>query len=59
MNNEKSEAQEEHAERGSVTDWERMVPSLYTLLPGELRESGKERVDQGNVTDCQTATYWG
>jgi len=59
MNKEKSEAHEEHAERNCATDWEQMVPSFYTFLPGEQREPVKERVDQGNVTDCQTATYWG
>ena len=59
MNKEKSEAHEEHAERDRITDLLQMVPSYYALAPGGQRGPVKERFDQGNVTDWQTATYWG
>ena len=59
MNREKRAAPEEHAEKNCVTDWGQMVPSFYTSLPGKQREPVKDRVDQVNVTDWQTATYWG
>ncbi|MFZ4440903.1 MAG: hypothetical protein ACOYOS_21025 [Syntrophales bacterium] len=59
MNKEKSEEQEKHTEGDRITDLLQMFPSYYALAPGEQREPVKERVDQENVTDCQTATYWG
>ena len=59
MNREKREAHEEHAERNRITDLLQMFPSYYALAPGEQREPVKERADQCNVTDWQTATYWG
>lgn len=59
MNREKREGHEEHVERNCVTDRLQMFPSYCALAPGEQREPVKVRVDQGNVTDCQTATYWG
>ena len=59
MNRERREAQEGHSERNCVTDLLQMFPSYYALAPGEQREPVKDKVDQENVTDCQTATYWG
>ena len=59
MNRERREAQEGHSERKCVTDLLQMFPSYYALAPGEQRGPVKERVDQGNVADWQTATYWG
>ena len=59
MKKEKSEAQEKHTERDRITDLLQKFPSYYALASGEQREPVKERVDQGNVTDWQTATYWG
>ena len=59
MNKEKSEAQEKFRERDRITDLLQMFPSYYGLASGEQRKPVKERVDQGNVTDWLTATYWG
>jgi len=59
MNTEKSEVLEKYTDRDSIKDRRAKLYFHAPAAPYERRKPKIYQVDNENVTDCLTATYWG